>query len=115
MKADIKRLRCRGKGRVEIFSCYLAVFDCDTTRFTLAVAGLGVGFIADGARLLVLEVMQALFRDWSFTRKRRNAIGCPFDGHGTQAHVAVFNLRVDGVPELLLQIEHELEARLNDR
>src|SRR5579883_1281672 len=115
MKINVKCLGRGSKSCVKILAGGLAVFDGLPAGLHLALAGAHVGYISYGAGFLVLEIVQALFGNWGFTDEIADAVRSPLDRHRAHTDIAIFDKWIERVPELLLQIMHELETWLDER
>src|SRR6266545_5968945 len=99
----VERLWGRLERLVELLGGELLLADRRFPRRLLLLVSLGVGFVADGARLLVLEHVVA-----GLVQRRRPDRGVevtahPVEGPRPELRVAAFELGIELIPELLQQ------------
>ena len=107
----IPRLRRRVERLVELFGGQPFLTDRRLPRRLLLLVPLGVGFVADGARLLVLEDVVAGLVQRHHPDAGFEVSADPVEGPGPELGVAAFELGIEMVPELLQQSVEEPEAR----
>ncbi len=107
----VKRLRRGGDGPVPLLAAHLAFGDGGVARLHLGV-GVRGGFVTHRARFLELEPVRALAGKRDAAQRRLHARAQPLQRGRPHLGVAVVQLRVESVPEVLDQSLDQLQAGL---
>ena len=101
---------CFGAILFKFFKGDFAVGDGGLTGFTLLLALRRFLFGPDGARFLELVIAESAARQRSFAHGIIQPRAHPFEGGAAQFEIAVFDFRIERVPEILDQAAQQAQA-----